>query len=639
MHGVLDYREYLGTIIRGAISNYPELMMNQEPSANKPLKPSANIWIMLFFLILALQLIYYSTSQSQSETLTYNQFKNRIAQNMLKEIWIDEDQAFASLKAGLGEKEKYIKTTLPPFKDDTFLELLEKNRVDIHVKSQKESKFWSSLLMMLPFLLFLGFILYSVYNFRKQMGGIGGGGGVFDFMRTTAKQYDRERVAVTFDDVAGSENAKMELYEVVDFLKNPKKYEEIGAKIPRGILLTGAPGTGKTLLAKAVAGEAEVPFFSISGSEFVEMFVGVGAARVRDLFKKAKSEAPAIIFIDEIDSVGRARGAGVGGGHDEKEQTLNQILAEMDGFDTDEKVVVIAATNRPDILDYALLRPGRFDRKITLVLPDIEARKKILKIHMAKVRQDETIDLEKIAKMSTGFSGADLANLVNEAAMHAAREGKKRVSQDDLFYARDRIIMGVEQEFVLDEKEKRRVAIHESGHALAALLLEHADPIEKVSIVPRGQALGMTEQLPLKDIRNFPKAYLLDKIGVMLGGRVAELTLLGDLSSGAANDLQEATSLATHMVSQWGMSDLLGPVYYHKGEEHVFLGREMALPRDFSEATAKLIDDEVRKIIGDKEQEMLALFKTHQKEIIALSDKLAEQEILYADEIRAITGL
>ncbi|MDD3591272.1 MAG: ATP-dependent zinc metalloprotease FtsH [Sulfurovum sp.] len=630
----------MGTIIREAISNYPEQMMNQEPSANTPLKPSANIWIMLFFLILALQLIYYSTSQSQSETLTYNQFKNRIAQNMLKEIWIDEDQALASLKAELGEKEKYIKTTLPPFEDKTFLELLEKNRVDIHVKSQKESKFWGSLLMMLPFLLFLGFILYSVYNFRKQMGGMGGEGGVFDFMRTTAKAYDRgKKVVVTFDDVAGSENAKIELYEVVDFLKNPKKYEAIGAKIPRGILLTGAPGTGKTLLAKAVAGEAEVPFFSISGSEFVEMFVGVGASRVRDLFKKAKSEAPAIIFIDEIDSVGRARGAGVGGGHDEKEQTLNQILAEMDGFDTDEKVVVIAATNRPDILDYALLRPGRFDRKITLVLPDIEARKKILKIHMAKVRQDETIDLEKIAKMSTGFSGADLANLVNEAAMHAAREGKERVSQDDLFYARDRIIMGVEQEFVLDEKEKRRVAIHESGHVLAALLLEHADPIEKVSIVPRGQALGMTEQLPLKDIRNFPQAYLLDKIGVMLGGRVAELTLLGDLSSGAANDLQEATSLATHMVSQWGMSDLLGPVYYHKGEEHVFLGREMALPRDFSEATAKLIDDEVRKIISEKEKQMLALFKDHEKDIMVLSEKLLEKEVVYADEIKALVTL
>ncbi|MFT7824218.1 MAG: ATP-dependent zinc metalloprotease FtsH [Sulfurimonas sp.] len=616
--------------------------MNNEPTEKKPFKPFSNIWVILLLLVLALQIFYYSSSQTQSETLSYNQFKSRIEQNRVKEIWIDLDRAVASLKVQPGQTSKYIKTTLPPFDDEKFLELLEKNQVDIHVKSQEESKVWTSLLMMLPFLLFLGFIIYSVYNFRKQLGGMGGGGGsggVFDFMRTTAKEFDREKSAVTFDDVAGAESAKIELYEVVDFLKNPQKYEAIGAKIPRGILLTGAPGTGKTLLAKAVAGEAEVPFFSISGSEFVEMFVGVGAARVRDLFRKAKSTAPAIIFIDEIDSVGRARGAGVGGGHDEKEQTLNQILAEMDGFETDERVVVIAATNRPDILDYALLRPGRFDRKVTLVLPDIDARKKILKIHMAKVRQDGTIDLEKIAKMCIGFSGADLANLVNEAAMHAAREDKKRVSHGDLLYARDRIIMGVEQEFVLDEKEKKRVAIHESGHALAALLLEHADPIEKVSIVPRGQALGMTEQLPLKDIKNFPQAYLLDKIGVMLGGRVAELTLLGDLSSGAANDLKEATSLATHMVSQWGMSELLGPVYYQKGEEHVFLGREMALPKDFSEATAKLIDDEVRKIISDKEKQMLELFKEHEKDIMAISETLLEKEVIYAEEIRTLTGL
>lgn len=618
------------------IRSQKEETMNDQPTPNRPRKPFSNLWIMLFFLILTLQLFYYIGSQGQSETLSYNQFKSRVAQNMVKEIWIDEDLARASLKVEVGQKAEYIKTTLPPFADDRFLELLEKNGVDIHVKSQKESKFWGSLLMMLPFMLIVGFILYSIYNFRKQLGGMGGEGNVFDFMRTTAKQYDKEKVAVTFDDVAGAESAKIELYEVVDFLKNPQKYETIGAKIPRGILLTGAPGTGKTLLAKAVAGEAGVPFFSISGSEFVEMFVGVGAARVRDLFKKAKSEAPAIIFIDELDSVGRARGAGIGGGHDEKEQTLNQILAEMDGFETDEKVVVIAATNRPDILDYALLRPGRFDRKITLVLPDIDARKKILDIHMAKVRQDETIDLEKIAKMSIGFSGADLANLVNEAAMHAAREDKASVSQNDLLYARDRIIMGVEQEFVLDEKEKKRVAIHESGHALAALLLEHADPIEKVSIVPRGQALGMTEQLPLKDIRNFPQAYLLDKIGVMLGGRVAELTLLGDLSSGAANDLKEATSLATHMVSQWGMSEKLGAVYYQKGEEHVFLGREMALPKDFSEETAKLIDEEVRKIISEKEKKMLELFNAHTKDIVAISEKLIEKEVIYADEIRAL---
>ena len=611
--------------------------MQKEPNTTKKSNPFVNVWIIVIVTMLGIELSSYFIKQGESETLSYSQFKNRMEQNSIKEIWIDKDQVVASVNVEMSNKARYLKTTLPPFEDKNFLALLEKNQVDIHVKSQKESNFWLMFILLMPLFFFLGFMLYGTKRIKEQLGGMGGG--AFDFMRSSAKKYAKEEISVTFDDVAGVENAKIELYEVVDFLKNPEKYKKIGAKIPRGILLMGAPGTGKTLLAKAVAGEAEVPFFSISGSEFVEMFVGVGAARVRDLFKKAKKEAPAIIFIDEIDSVGRARGAGVGGGHDEKEQTLNQILAEMDGFDTDEQVVVLAATNRPDVLDFALLRPGRFDRKITLSLPDVHARVKILKIHTRKVRLNNSIDLEKIAKMCIGFSGADLANLVNEAAMHAARESQEEVSQKDFHYARDRIIMGVEQEFVLDEEEKKRVAIHESGHVLAALLLEHADPIEKVSIIPRGQALGMTEQLPLKDIRNFPQPYLLDKIGVMLGGRVAELTLLGDLSSGAANDLKEATRLATHMVSQWGMSESLGPVYYQKGEEQVFLGREMAMPKDFSEATAQLIDDEVRRIITEKEKEILELFKVHKKEIVALSDRLVEKEMIYADEIKSLTNL
>jgi len=611
--------------------------MQKEPTDVPKLNPFSNIWVILILFFLGFQLFNYMTLQQESQTVSYDEFKKKIADDVIKEIRIDGDQVVATLKGDIGRQPTYMRTTLPPFEDKTFLELLEKNHVEMYVKSQKESGFWLSFFMLLPLFIFLGFIFYSTRRLKNQLGGMGGG--VFDFMQSSAKKYEKQEVSITFDDVAGVENAKIELYEVVDFLKNPDKYVRIGAKIPRGILLMGSPGTGKTLLAKAVAGEAEVPFFSISGSEFVEMFVGVGASRVRDLFKKAKQEAPAIIFIDEIDSVGRARGAGIGGGHDEKEQTLNQILAEMDGFSSEEQVVVIAATNRPDVLDFALMRPGRFDRKITLSLPDIHAREKILNIHTRKVRIDHSVDLEKIAKISIGFSGADLANLVNEAAMHAAREGQEQVTQDDFMYARDRIIMGVEQEFVLDEKDKKRVAIHESGHVLAALLLEHADPIEKVTIVPRGQALGMTEQLPLKDIKNFPQDYLLDKIGVMLGGRAAERTLLGDLSSGAASDLKEATSLATHMVSQWGMSDLLGPVYYQKGEEHVFLGREMAMPKDFSEATAKLIDDEVRKIITDKEEEVMKLFSKHKKEIIALSDRLAEKELLYADEIKSIVGL
>jgi cell division protease FtsH len=612
-------------------------MKNEQPVPENKFNPFSNIWFLIIAMILAFQVSNYLVSEGQSETLSYNQFKSKIDQNVIKEVKINGDQVVATLKPGLGGQNRYIRTTLPPFEDKALLELLEKNQVEMHIKSQKDSNFWITMLMLLPLFVFLGFIFYSSRRMQNQLGGMGGG--LFDFMQSSAKKYDKEQVSITFDDVAGVENAKIELYEVVDFLKNPEKYIKIGAKIPRGILLMGSPGTGKTLLAKAVAGEAGVPFFSISGSQFVEMFVGVGAARVRDLFKKAKKEAPAIIFIDEIDSVGRARGAGIGGGHDEKEQTLNQILAEMDGFESDEQVVVLAATNRPDVLDFALLRPGRFDRKVTLSLPDVHAREKILNIHIRKVRIDDSVDLEKIAKISIGFSGADLANLVNEAAMHAAREDQRVVTQDDFMYARDRIIMGVEQEFVLDEKDKKRVAIHESGHVLAALLLEHADPIEKVSIIPRGQALGMTEQLPLKDIKNFPQDYLLDKIGVMLGGRAAERTLLEDLSSGAANDLKEATSLATHMVSQWGMSDKLGPVYYQKGEDHVFLGREMAMPKDFSEATAKLIDDEVRKIITTKEEEVLKLFEQHKSEIIALSDKLVEKELIYADEIKTLTGL
>lgn len=612
-------------------------MKNEQPLPEKTFNPFSNIWVMIIAMILAFQISSYLISKGQSETLSYNQFKSKIEENAIEEVKINGDQVVATLRSGIGEQKRYLRTTLPPFEDKSFLQLLEKNQVEMYIESQKESNFWLTMLMLLPLFVFLGFIFYSSRRMQNQLGGMGGG--LFDFMQSSAKKYDTQQVSVTFNDVAGVENAKIELYEVVDFLKNPEKYVKIGAKIPRGILLMGSPGTGKTLLAKAVAGEAEVPFFSISGSQFVEMFVGVGAARVRDLFKKAKKEAPSIIFIDEIDSVGRARGAGIGGGHDEKEQTLNQILAEMDGFESEEQVVVIAATNRPDVLDYALLRPGRFDRKITLSLPDVHAREKILNIHIRKVRIDTSVDLEKIAKISIGFSGADLANLVNEAAMHAAREGQEFVTQDDFMYARDRIIMGVEQEFVLDEKDKKRVAIHESGHVLAALLLEHADPIEKVSIIPRGQALGMTEQLPLKDIKNFPQDYLLDKIGVMLGGRAAERTLLGDLSSGAASDLKEATSLATHMVSQWGMSDKLGPVYYQKGEDHVFLGREMAMPKDFSEATAKIIDDEVRKIITDKEEEVLKLFETHKEKIIALSEKLAEKELMYADEIKTLTDL
>jgi cell division protease FtsH len=612
--------------------------MPLKKSPSPETSPKKNPWsslLLAFFLVMSVMLLYnFFGEHKEVETLSYNHFKTEIEEGMIRSITIDKDQVTALLRTPPGEKLRYHRTVIPPFQDKSFYALLDQHNVDIHVKSQKESAFWMALVSFLPWLLFLWLIFYFATRMRQQVGNVQGG--LFNFMKSTAKKYEKRMSSIGYDDVAGLENAKKELAEVVDFLKNPQRYEAIGAQIPKGILLMGPPGTGKTLLAKAVAGEADVPFFSISGSEFVEVFVGVGASRVRDLFASAKKESPAIVFIDEIDSIGRARGAGIGGGYDEKEQTLNQILSELDGFEPNEQVVVMAATNRPDILDPALLRPGRFDRKITLSMPSKEAREKILQIHAKKIKKEDSVDLTKLAQLTVGFNGADLKNLVNEAAMYAARQQKEKVDQNDLLYARDRILMGIEQEFVMDEKDKKRVAVHEAGHALTALLLRHADPLEKVSIIPRGWALGATEQLPKKDMRNFPQSYLLDKIGVMLGGRASEKTLLDELSSGAANDLEEATALAVRMVCQWGMSDAIGPVHYKRGEEHVFLGREMALPKNFSDATAKLIDDEVRKLITQKEEEVIKLLNAHKKELILLAGELQERETMNKEEIETL---
>jgi cell division protease FtsH len=424
----------------------------------------------------------------------------------------------------------------------------------------------------------------------------------------------------------------------VAYLKEPERFRKLGVKIPRGVLLMGPPGTGKTLLAKAVAGEADVPFYSISGSEFVEMFVGVGASRVRDMFANAKKESPAIIFVDEIDSVGRARGAGLGGGHDEREQTLNQILAEMDGFDAHEAVVVMAATNRPDVLDPALLRPGRFDRKITLELPQRQARLKILKVHTRKVPLSDDVDLESIAAGTVGFSGADLENLINEAALIAAREEKPAVERVDFEQARERILFGSEREDLNIEKEKRAIAYHESGHALVAWLLPDTDPLKKVTIIPRGRALGVTEQVPEEDRHNVVRSYLLDRIAVMLGGRAAEKVVFGQVSSGAEQDLKEVTKLARRMVCQWGMSDRLAPVAFRHGEEHVFLGREMTQAKDFSEHTARIIDEEISAIAREMEEKAVALLTDHRDRLDALAEALIERETLAAEEIEELLG-
>jgi cell division protease FtsH len=439
--------------------------------------------------------------------------------------------------------------------------------------------------------------------------------------------------------VAGLDNAKKELQEIIDYLKTPSKFQELGGELPKGILLVGPPGVGKTLLAQATAGEADTPFYSISGSEFIEMFVGVGASRVRDMFKKAKKSAPSIIFIDEIDSIGRVRGTGLGGGHDEREQTLNQILAEMDGFSPHESVVIIAATNRPDVLDPALTRPGRFDRRIVLELPQRKARKEILKVHTFDVPLAEDVDLNKLAAKTVGFSGADLKNLINEAVLLAARKDKKQIEAEDLELARDKIILGIEREDVIEDEEKRMIAYHEAGHALVAVYYPGADPLEKVSIIPRGRSLGSTEQIPEEDRHNLSRSYLLGRIAVMIGGRAAEKIVFNDITSGAGDDLKKATQLARRMVCQWGMSEKLGPVTFRHGETHPFLGREMADQKDFSDETARIIDEEVRNIVQDMEHKAIKILKSNRDKLDALVQSLLEDESLSKEEVDQVISL
>jgi cell division protease FtsH len=441
---------------------------------------------------------------------------------------------------------------------------------------------------------------------------------------------------ISFNDVAGMENAKNDLLEIISYMKNPRKFTQLGASIPKGILLMGPPGCGKTLLAKATAGEANIPFFSISGSEFIEMFVGVGASRVRDMFLNAKREAPSIIFIDEIDAIGRTRGAGLGGGHDEREQTLNQILSEMDGFETQQAVVVIAATNRPDVLDPALTRPGRFDRHITVEYPQKLAREKILKIHAKNVPLADEVSMENLSARTVGFSGADLRNLVNEAALLAGRKNKHHVEMEDFDDARDKILLGAQREEILTDNEKELVAYHESGHALVAKLIPNTDPLQKVTIIPRGMALGATEQVPEIDRHNYHRRYLLDLIAVRLGGRAAEEVVFNDVSNGAASDLKQVTQIARKMVCQWGMSERVGPVTFRLGEEHIFLGRELNQANDFSEYTAQIIDEEVRKIVTDAKQIAVDIIKNNRSKLDAIAKNLLISETLFNNDIDKI---
>jgi cell division protease FtsH len=582
-------------------------MMKDIPPEKKNIVDKTPQWLrLLLFVLLWIVVSFGYTSYmagKKLEDIAYSEFKEKVASGEVAKIQVKGQQVTGQYAADqektdaqTTDKEQQTQepgvfsTVLPGFEDPTLMALLEKNNVVIHAETDETNWLARIFISLLPWLLIIGFFVYVNKKMSDQMGGMGGKTGPFGFGKSKAKKIQQQEVDVSFDDVAGLENAKNELKEIVDYLKDPSVYLDLGAELPKGILLAGPPGTGKTLMAQAMAGEANVPFYSISGSEFIEMFVGVGASRVRDMFQVAKKNAPSLIFIDELDSIGRVRGTGVGGGHDEREQTLNQILSEIDGFSKQESVIVLAATNRPDVLDPALIRPGRFDRRINLEMPQKSARKKILKVHLSKVKMAEDIDYDQLAGATVGFSGADLKNLVNEATLLAARKNKNQVEMQDFHESRDKIIMGLKREDRLSEKEKNRIAYHEAGHALAALLLSGADPLSKVTIIPRGRALGTTEQLPKEDRHNLSKEYLLNRISVMVGGRAAEEEVFNDVSSGAGDDLKNASQLARQMVCQWGMSEKLGLMVFKKGEPHPFLGRELTQDKDYSEATAQVID-------------------------------------------------
>jgi cell division protease FtsH len=569
-------------------------------------------WSRMLQILLVAFLIFYAIEmmgRNGSQELTFTEFKDKVTAGQVEKVNIKGHEVTGTLTSpdddGVGTPAtNRSRTYIPEVGDHQVVNLLEENNVTITAEESGEDMLTRILVGFLPWLIIIGVFIFFWQRMARQMGGGGQQGGLFNVGKSKAKKVRADQPQKTFKDVAGSDNAKKDLTEIVDYLKNPADYQRLGAKLPRGLLMVGPPGTGKTLMARAVAGEADVPFFSISGSEFIEMFVGVGASRVRNMFEDARKEVSAIIFIDELDAIGRSRGTGVGGGHDEREQTLNQILSEMDGFSPHETVVVIAATNRPDVLDQALLRPGRFDRKVTLDRPHREAREQILGIHTRDKPLDDDVSLEAVSRRTVGFSGADLENLANEAALFAGREDSKTVTMRHFDMARDKILMGAEREQKLSEDEKHVIAYHESGHALTALLFEKADPLEKVTIIPRGQALGATEQAPSEDRYNMSASYAKDRIAVMLGGRVSERVVFNEFSSGAENDIEQATKLARRMVSRWGMSDAIGPMSVSASQEEVFLGQEISREREHSEATAEKVDDEVRKLITGIEAEV-----------------------------------
>jgi cell division protease FtsH len=583
--------------------------------------------LLVWFVVISLTLLIWNIFQGSSgkkKEITFSEFLDSVTLGNVEKVTISGNKI-----DGIFKDESQFKTVAPPQYTDLIKILRDKN-VSIVVKDTSPSPLLSFIGSMAPFILI--FVLWLLFIKQLQVGG----NKAFTFGKSRAKLVTDSSKKVTFEDVAGVDEAKEELKEIIEFLKDPQKFQRLGGRIPKGVILIGPPGTGKTLLAKAVAGEANVPFFSISGSDFVELFVGVGASRVRDLFDQAKKHAPCLIFIDELDAVGRERGAGLGGGHDEREQTLNQLLVEMDGFDPNEGIIVIAATNRPDILDPALLRPGRFDRRIVVNKPDVKGREEILKVHTRKVPLAPDVDLKLLAKTTPGFSGADLANMVNEAALNAARNNQKFVTMKDFEFAKDKVLMGAERRsLIISEEEKRTVAFHEAGHVIVANSIPEADPIHKVSIIPRGLALGVTQQLPLDDRYNYTKSYLNAQIAVLLAGRIAEEIALGKETTGAGNDFEQATEIARKMVCKWGMSDL-GPLTFADRDDLVFLGRDLAIRKDFSEETARKIDEEIKKIIMSNYNRAKEILESKKNILFKLAETLLEKESLTGDEIKEI---
>ncbi len=581
-------------------------------------------WIALLLTAVLLYQVVQRTSTSREQPYAFSRFLQEVERGNVKEVTIAESDVKGVLSTGENFR------TVMPMEYPDLINMLREKQVTITGEKPTQSPWLAGLVSRSPFLFLIGFWIF----FMRQMQS--GGNKALSFGKSRARLLTAHQKKVTFKDVAGVEEAKEELQEIIDFLKEPQKFQKLGGRIPKGVLLVGPPGTGKTLLARAIAGEANVPFFSISGSDFVEMFVGVGASRVRDLFEQGKKNAPCIIFIDEIDAVGRHRGAGLGGGHDEREQTLNQLLVEMDGFESNEGVILIAATNRPDVLDPALLRPGRFDRRVVVARPDVKGREGILSVHVRKIPLSEDVDISVIARSTPGFSGADLANLVNEAALNAARMNQKTVTHEDFENAKDKVLMGVARKsLIISEHEKRVTAYHEAGHAMVAAMVEGADPLHKVTIIPRGMALGLTQQLPVDDRHTYPRTYLEGQLAIMMGGRLAEELFLDTMTTGAGNDIEQASELARKMVCQFGMSSL-GPMTFGKQEEQIFLGREIAQHRDYSEHTAVAIDEEVRKFVLQGYDRAKGILSENRDALTRIAEALLERESLDAAEIKLL---